>query len=105
MKRLFTVAALAALATVPAAACDPEEMDRAMTEVCAAGLSAAAEALDAATPHARDGEMTPLTARLHDLRQHCITGDPMRAAADIVRLARAAARIEARGDRPANASF
>ena len=102
MKRLL---ALALLLSVPAAACDPEEMDRAMTEVCAAGISAAQEALDAATPHARDGEMAPMTARLHDQRQQCAAGDPMKAAADTVRLARAAARIEARGDRPANASF
>ena len=87
-----------ALALLPlgAGACDPDEMDRAMSEICTAAITASAEVVEAAGPLAREGEAATMAARLDHLRHICINGDPTVAAAEAVRLARFAARIEAR---------
>ncbi len=97
--------ALALLLATPAIACDPDEVDRAMTEVCTASLGAAAEAVDAALPLARGAEAGTLNAKLTRLRGLCAEGDPAVAAAAAARLARLAGRIEARADAPRPASL
>jgi hypothetical protein len=91
-------ALLLAMALLPlgAGACDPDEMDRAMSEICTAATLAAAEVVDAATALARGDETAQMTARLDHARHACINGDPTVAAAGAVHLARFAARIEAR---------
>ncbi len=87
-----------ALALLPlgASACDPDEMDRAMSEICTAGNDAAAEIVQAALPAARNDEPAQMQARLDQARHACINGDPAVAAREAVRLARFAAGIEAR---------
>jgi hypothetical protein len=102
MRKLLAVAML--LAT-PAVACDPDELERAMTEICSAATAGAAEAVEAALPLARPGEATSLEAQLTALRRLCMEGDPAQAARDAARLARLAGRIEARADQPRPASF
>lgn len=99
-------ALLLALAMLPlgAGACDPDEMDRAMSEICTAATLASAEVVEAAMPLARGEEGAAMSARLDHIRHICINGDPTVAAAEAVRLARFAARIEARaaakGEKP-----
>lgn len=87
-----------ALALLPlgASACDPDEMDRAMSEICTAGNDVAAEIVQAALPAARGDEPALMQARLEQARHACIEGDPVVAAREAVRLARFAAAIEAR---------
>ena len=97
--------ALTLLLATPAIACDPDEMERAMTEICTAATSGAAEAVEAALPLARPGEATALQSQLTSLRRICAEGDPALAARDAARLARLAGRIEARADQPRPASF
>ena len=99
------ILALALLLTTPAIACDPDEVDRAMTEVCVATIQAAEEAVQAALPLARGGEAATLDTELARLRALCAQGDPAVAAGEAARLARAAGRIEARGDAPRPASL
>jgi hypothetical protein len=91
-------ALLLAIALLPlgASACDPDEMDRAMSEICTAATAAAAEVVQAATPLAQGEEAAAMVARLAHARHICINGDPSLAAAESVHLARFAARIEAR---------
>lgn len=97
--------ALALLLASPAIACDPAEMDQAMTEICTAALDGAAEAVEAALPHARAQEAAALESRLAQARLACLQGDPAVAARDAAQLARLAGRIEARADQPRPASF
>jgi hypothetical protein len=97
--------ALAMLLATPAIACDPDELERAMTEICNAATAGAEEAVEAAQPFARAEEWARLDARLAQIRQDCVQGDPMQAAREAARLARAAARIEARADQPRPASL
>jgi hypothetical protein len=91
-------AMLLAIALLPlgASACDPDEMDRAMSEICTAATAAAAEVVQAATPLAIGEEAAVMAARLDHARHICINADPSLAAAEAVHLARFAARIEAR---------
>ncbi len=93
MRALFVALVLLPLG---ASACDPDEMDRAMSEICTAATAAAAEVVQAAMPLVRDGESAVMAARLDHARHVCINGDPTLAAAEAVHLARFAARIEAR---------
>ncbi|MDB5416217.1 MAG: hypothetical protein JWR10_4552 [Rubritepida sp.] len=102
MRKLLIMALL--LAT-PAAACDPEEMDRALSEICTAAATVAQEAVEAAQPLAQSGERTAMQAQLDRVRTLCIDGDPAVAASEAARLARFAGRIEARADTPRPASF
>ncbi|MBY0338194.1 MAG: hypothetical protein K2X11_16385 [Acetobacteraceae bacterium] len=83
---------LAALLAAPLAAmaCDPAEMEKAMTEICTAAVDAAGEVVLAA------GEPASLAARLAAARRQCAEGDPAQAAAEAIRITRAAALIEAR---------
>lgn len=83
-----------ALALLPlaAGACNPDEMDRAMSEICTAGTEAAAEFVQAALS-AAGPEGPALLARLDHARHACINGDPAVAAREAVRLAYAAARF------------
>lgn len=97
--------ALALLLATPAIACDPDEMERAMTEICTAATSGAADAVEAALPLARPDEAAALQSRLTHLQRICAEGDPALAARDAARLARLAGRIEARADQPRPASF
>jgi hypothetical protein len=97
--------ALALLLATPAIACDPDELERAMTDICAAATEAAAEAVQAALPLARAGEGAALDARLAAIRHGCVHGDPVMAARDAARLARSAALIEARAEQPRPASL
>lgn len=97
--------ALTLLLATPAIACDPDEMERAMTEICTAATAGAAEAVEAALPLARGDEAASLQAQLTTLRRVCAEGDPALAARDAARLARLAGRIEARADQPRPASF
>ena len=89
MRPLFIALALLPLG---ASACDPDEMDRAMSEICTAGNEAAAEFVQAALPTA-GAEAAGLLARLAQARHACINGDPVVAAREAVRLAHAAARF------------
>jgi hypothetical protein len=97
--------ALAMLLSSPAIACDPAEMDQAMSEICGGATDGAAEAVQAALPHARAGEAAALEARLAQARHACQHGDPAVAAREAAQLARFAGRIEARADQPRPASF
>jgi len=101
MRALFLAMALL---PIGAGACDPDEMDRAMSEICTAAIAASEEGVQAALPAARGEEAAAMAARLDHIRHICINGDPAVAAAEAVRLARMAARIEARiaakGDTP-----
>ncbi|WP_431301769.1 hypothetical protein [Sediminicoccus sp. BL-A-41-H5] len=97
--------ALALLLATPAIACDPDEMERAMTEVCTAATSGAAEAVEAALPLAGADEAAALQTQLITLRRVCAEGDPALAARDAARLSRLAGRIEARAERPRPASL
>jgi hypothetical protein len=99
------VLALAMLLATPAIACDPDELERAMTEICAAATMGAEEAVEAAQPFAQSEERARLGARLAQIRQDCLQGDPAVAAREAARLARIAAHIEARADRPRPASL
>ncbi len=97
MRALFlALALLPPLLLTTASACDPDEMDRAMSEICTAATSAAAEIVTAASPLARGEEAAAMAARLDHARTICVNGDPTLAAAQAVHLARFAARIEAR---------
>lgn len=81
---------LAALLAAPAAlACDPAEMEAAMTEICRGATSGAAEALDALPGgHA-------LRAELAAIERRCAESDPAAAARDAARLAARAGRLAA----------
>ncbi|MBX9752630.1 MAG: hypothetical protein K5Q68_23785 [Roseococcus sp.] len=100
-----TILAVAMLLATPAIACDPDELERAMTEICTAATAGAEEAVEAAQPFARAEERALLDARLTQIRQDCAHGDPAVAAREAARLARVAARIEARADQPRPASL
>jgi len=89
MRPLWIALALLPLA---AGACDPDEMDRAMSEICTAGNEAVAEFVHAALPGA-GAEAAGMLARLEQARHACINGDPVVAARDAVRLAHFAARF------------
>lgn len=102
MRRLLAMAMLLAM---PAMACDPDEMERAMTEICTAATSGAAEAVEAALPLARAEEAAALQTQLTALRRVCSEGDPAVAAREAARLARLAGRIEARAEQPRPASL
>lgn len=93
------------LLAAPAGACDPDELERAMTEICTAATEGAAEAVAAALPQARAEEATSLRAELERLTQACAQGDPAVAAREGARLARIAGRIEARAEQPRPASL
>ncbi|MCX7371641.1 MAG: hypothetical protein NTW56_04250 [Alphaproteobacteria bacterium] len=98
--RLAKIAALLLCsATVTAIACDPDAMDQAMSEICAAGVAAAQEAVDAAIPHAIAAEADHLRLALSQAQDICHHGDPALAAAQAARLSRHAGRIEARATR------
>lgn len=97
--------AMAMLLATPAIACDPDEMERAMTEICSAATTGAAEAVEAALPLARAQEAASLQSQLNSLRRICAEGDPAAAARDAARLARVAGRIEARAEQPRPASL
>ena len=81
-----------ALLPLGASACDPDEMDRAMSEICTAGNEAAAGFVQAALPAAA-AEGAGMLARLDQARHACINGDPVVAAREAVRLAHFAARF------------
>lgn len=100
-----TLLALALLLATPAIACDPDEMERAMNEICSGATTGAAEAVEAALPLARPVEAASLQAQLAALQRSCAEGDPAVAARDAARLARLAGRIEARADQPRPASL
>lgn len=93
MRALVLLAAL----TAPALACDPAEMEAAMTEICRGATEGAREAV-AALPAA---ERAPLEAELTRLHALCAAGDPAIAARGAARLAREAGRMEARHIRAA----
>ena len=93
------------LLAAPAGACDPDELERAMTEICTAATEGAAEAVEAALPHARAEEAHSLRTELQRLMQACAQGDPTATAREGARLARLAGRIEAREDQPRPASL
>ncbi len=87
MRAMLLLAALA----LPALACDPAEMEAAMTEICRGATEGAREAVLAVPPAERPSLEAEL-ARLHEL---CAAGDPALAARAAARLAREAGRIEA----------
>ena len=88
MRALYIALALLPLS---ASACDPNEMDRAMSEICTAGNDAAEEFVQAALPTA-GADAANMLARLAQARHACINGDPVMAVQDAVRLAHSAAR-------------
>lgn len=77
-------------------ACDPEEMERAMTEICQAAAEGAEVAIAAALPRATAEEAETLASGLATLRRGCVEGDPVVAVRQAPALARMAGRIEAR---------
>jgi hypothetical protein len=97
-RRLLPLAALAgaALATKPAAACDPDAMDAHLTQVCDGALAPAREALEAALPHATPEERLAMQRALTIANSTCTTGDPVAGARIAANLARIAGRIEGR---------
>ncbi|UPY35211.1 hypothetical protein [Sediminicoccus sp. KRV36] len=76
-----------------------------MTEICTATTLGAAEAVEAAIPHARAEERTAMEAQLIQLQHNCAHGDPAVVARGATRLARLAGRIEARANQPRPASL
>lgn len=94
MRPLLLLAALAV--PVAAWACDPAEMEAAMTEICRGATDGAREAIAAAQGAATPAEAGRLAAELHRLHELCAAGDPAQAARGAALLARAAGRIEAR---------
>jgi hypothetical protein len=93
------VLATALLLPPAALACDPAEMEKAMTEICTAAADAAGEAVRSAMPVAEAGQAAEMERRLAATLRQCAEGDPALAAAEAVRLATFAARLEARASR------
>lgn len=93
---LATLAAGAAMAARPAAACDPDAMDAHLTAVCDGALAPARAALEAALPHATPQERMALQRALTVANTTCTTGDPVAGARIAATLARIAGRIEGR---------
>ena len=87
------------LAAPVAWACDPAEMEAAMTEICRGATAGAAEAIEAARPHANVAEAQSLASGLARLERLCAEGDPVAALRGASLLARDAGRIEARASR------
>ncbi|WP_207537331.1 hypothetical protein [Sabulicella rubraurantiaca] len=90
------------LAAPVALACDPAEMEAAMTEICRGATAGAAEAIETARPRASAAEAQSLAASLARLERLCAEGDPVAAARAAALLARDAGRIEARAARAQN---
>ena len=105
MTRCFLAAALGALALLAAPplarACDPETMEREITEICRAAVDPAAGFARAVLPLAGAEEARAIEAAILAAGDACEVGDPAAGARQAVELARLAGRIEARGARPA----
>lgn len=84
------------LAPPLARACDPYELNAHLTTVCRAALDPAAAAIAPLRVHASAAEDAAIGVALARAVEACDTGDPALGAAEAVRLARLAGRIEAR---------
>jgi hypothetical protein len=104
MRRALVVLALGAaalaaplLASSPARACDPDEINALLTAVCEGALGEAARLAQALLPQA--GPDAPLLQdALVRARFLCAEGDPVAGATEAARLSRLVGRIEARLD-------
>jgi hypothetical protein len=98
-RKLPSAALLAALllAAPPLArACDPETMEREITEICRAALDPATVVARAVLARATPDEARALTAAIVAAGDACEVGDPAAGARQAVEIARLAGRIEAR---------
>ncbi|MDB5315085.1 MAG: hypothetical protein JWO24_929 [Rhodospirillales bacterium] len=84
------------LAPPLARACDPDELNAHLTTVCRAALDPAVAVIVPLRIHASAEEDGAITLALARATEACDTGDPAIGAAEAVRLARLAGRIEAR---------
>ncbi len=96
LRRVLIGAGLAGALIAPALACDPEEMNAQLTQVCEAALAETAPATEAVLPHATAGERIRLERSLARAVEACATGDPGLGVQEAARLARLVGRIEAR---------
>jgi len=96
MKRHALALAVFLLAPPLARACDPDELNAHLTTVCRAALDPAMAAIGPLRVHASVEEDRAIAAALARATEACDTGDPAIGAAEAVRLARLAGRIEAR---------
>lgn len=100
MMRPLPIAALIALALsiAPplARACDPEGMEREITEICRAALDPAAALARAVLVRATPEEARAIEAAIIAAGDACEIGDPAAGARQAVELARLAGRLEAR---------
>jgi hypothetical protein len=103
MTRTLPATALLALALVAAPplarACDPEAMEREITEICRAALDPAAAIARAVLARATPEEARLIAAAIVAAGDACDVGDPATGARQAVELARLAGRIEARAAR------
>ena len=106
MSRSLLAVALGAIALIAAPplarACDPETMEREITEICRAAVDPAAGFARAVLPSASAGEARAIEAAIIAAGDACEVGDPAAGARKAVELARLVGRIEARGARPAS---
>ena len=94
--RMVVLSVAFVLAPPLARACDPNELNAHLTTVCRAALDPAAAAIAPLRVHASAAELAAITVALTRAVEACDTGDPALGAAEAVRLARIAGRIEAR---------
>lgn len=95
-RRVALGAGLAGAVLAPALACDPEEINAHLSQVCEAALTETAPAAEAVLPHATVAERLRLERTLARAREACATGDPVFGAQEAARLARLIGQIESR---------
>jgi hypothetical protein len=96
MTRLVLALVVFLFAPPLARACDPDELNAHLTTVCRAALDPATAAIAPLRIHASPAEDAAIAVALARAGEACDTGDPAIGAAEAVRLARLAGRIEAR---------
>ena len=94
--RSILLAALVVAAPPLARACDTEAMNAELTAVCTAALRPAMSWATTIRAHATAAEAAAIERAITTATAACETGDPAAGAAEAVRIARLAGRIEAR---------
>lgn len=94
--RSILLAALVLAAPPLARACDTEAMNAELTAVCTAALRPALDWAGVVRVQASVAESAALDRAIAAATTSCETGDPVAGAAEAVRIARLAGRIEAR---------
>lgn len=96
MLRAALLATLLVVAPPLARACDPETMEREITEICRAAVDPAAEIARTVLARATPEEAQRIGAAIIAAGDACDVGDPAAGARQAVEIARLAGRIEAR---------